>query len=177
MPGISYTLNEALIVTTTQNNFTAAQDITSSASQQPCTINGGTLKREATIHTRAAGTFSTTGTPTLILGPYLGTTALGVNSALTTASGAATLPWLLDTWTVVNTDGTSGKAKTTGTLTYGTTLTAITTIPIPAIALADVTIDTTVGAVWSVKATWSVASVSNIITCSHFSVEYTNMPA
>jgi hypothetical protein len=53
----------------------------------------------------------------------------------------------------------------------GTSVSAITFNPIPATALATVTIDTTTAKQITVGATWSAASSSNTLTCHHFGVE------
>lgn len=175
MAGYESLLNEPLVASITNNTFTSALDITSSTTQPPFVIPANFLQRGTTIKTTAFGSFSTTGTPTLILGTYFGTTALAVNVALTAASGAATLPWRLETTTVIRADGTSGAAITQGFLDYGTTLTATTRIPVPGIALATVAIDTTVAASWTAKATWSASSASNIVVTYGYAVECLNL--
>lgn len=174
MPGYETLLNNPPISTLSFNTFTGPQDLTSSTTQAPFVLPANSLRRGATIKTTAGGTFSTTGTPTLVFGTYYGSTVLGVNVALTTASGAATLPWRYETTTVITAEGTSGTAITQGELWYGTTLTAITQIPVPGIALVAVTLDTTAATQWSVKATYSASSGSNIVTCSTFLVEHMN---
>lgn len=176
MAGYATLLNGDIPLTQTLsfNTFTGPQDLTSksTATSQPgLTLPANFLKRGMVIRTTAGGNFSTTGTPTLVFGTYYGSTALGVNVALTTASGAATLPWRLETTTTFQTDGAAGTAITQGELWYGTTLTAVTQIPIPGIALATVTVDTTASAAWAAKATYSASSASNIVTCSTFTVE------
>jgi hypothetical protein len=174
MPGYSQMLNEPLIAVISNASFTGPTDVTSSTTQPPLSIGAYSIQEGASIRTTAFGNFSTTATPTLVIGPYWGTTVLGVNVALTTASGAATLPWRLETTTSFHKVGSAGVARTQGTLVYGTTLTAVTTIPVPGIALADVTVDTTASALWTVKATWSASSASNIVTTSGFYVELLN---
>ena len=163
-------LNEPLLAAVSLNTFTGPQNLIrasgNGAYQAPPTeIQSYYLKRGTKIRTEAEGTFSTTGTPTLVFGVYFGTTPLGVNVALTTASGAVTLPWRLYAKTHVrNTDVPSAVVTTTtGWLEYGTTLTAITRIPIPGIAQATVNVDNSVTAELSVQATYSASSASNIV--------------
>lgn len=176
MPGYETLLNQPILAAITNNTFTAALDITSTTTQPPMVIPANFIMPDGNsiIKVSAFGTFSTTGTPTLVLGTYWGTTVLAVNVALTTASGAATLPWRLETTTMVRAAGTSGAAMTQGFLDYGTTLTATTRIPVPGIALATVAIDTTAAAALTVKATWSASSSSNIVVTHGFTVECLN---
>src|SRR6266540_2815744 len=124
---------------------------------QPTIIPVNYLKTGSTIRAEAWGTFSTTATPTLVFGVYFGATVLAVNVALTTASGAVTLPWHLSTLTHVRSTANYAAVTTItqGLLWYGTTLTAITSIPIPGIAAATVNVDNTVAAELSVQATFS----------------------
>jgi len=56
-------------------------------------------------------------------------------------------------------------------LIYGTTLTAVTMIPVPGIALATTTVDNSAAAAWSVQATYSASSSSNIVVLHGWSVE------
>ena len=161
-------LNDPVLTPVTSDTFTGPQDLmagTHSAAAQPCIIPVNYLKAGSTILTRAAGSFSTTATPTLVLGVYFGTTALSVNVALTTASGAVTLPWLLECVSTVRSTApdTAATVITNGYLTYGTTLTAVTTIPVPGIAAATVSIDNSAAQPWTVKATYGASSSSNIV--------------
>lgn len=175
-------LNDPLLAANTINTFTGPQDLIRATGNgtfqaQPLILPVNYLKAGTTIRTEAFGTFSTTGTPTLVFGVYTGVattyTALSVNVALTTASGAATLPWHLRTITKIR--STSNYAAcvsmTQGELWYGTTLTATTQVPIPGIALATVNIDNSVAIEWAVCATFSASSASNIIVLHDWTVE------
>lgn len=169
-------LNPPLLFSVTSDTFTGPQDLvagTHSLGAQPCTIPANYLQTGTAIRTEAWGSFSTTGTPTLVFGVYYGTTALAVNVALTTASGAVTLPWHLRTITHVRSiqPATSVVTITQGELWYGTTLTATTQIPIPGVALATTNLDNTAAQNWSVKATYSASSASNIVVLHAFTVE------
>lgn len=169
-------LNDPLVGPVTSNTFTGPQDLvagTVAPAAQPCIIPVNYLKDGGIIRTTAWGTFSTTGTPTLVFGTYFGATALAVNVALTTASGAVTLLWRMITLTTIysTNPNTAIVTSTAGELAYGTTLTATTQIPIPGIAQASVNIDNSVAAAWSVKATYSASSASNIVVLRGFAVE------
>jgi hypothetical protein len=174
--GYSSMLNDPLAGPVTSNTFTGPQDLvagTVAPAAQPLIIPANYLKDGGTYRTTAWGTFSTTGTPTLVFGTYFGTTALAVNVALTTASGAATLMWKMVTLTTVYTSNpnTAIATSTAGELVYGTTLTATTQIPIPGIAQANVNVDNSAAQAWSVKATYSASSASNIVVLRGFVVE------
>lgn len=168
-------LNDPLLAAVTSDTFTGPQDLvagTHAANAQPCVIPVNYFKNGSTLWTRAAGSFSTTATPTFVFGVYYGATALAVNVAFTAASGAVTLPWLLDLETTVRTTSpdTAVVTITNGYLTYGTTLTAVTTIPVPGIAAATVTLDNTGAQAWAVKATCGTSSSSNIVVMHSFRV-------
>lgn len=175
-------LNDPLLASNSINTFTGPQDLIRATGNgvfaaQPCIIPVNYLKAGTAIRTEAFGSFSTTATPTLVFGVYTGVTttytALAVNVALTTASGAATLPWRLRTTTHIRSTANSAAMTsiTQGDLWYGTTLTAITQIPIPGIALATTNIDNTASVEWAVCATFSASSASNIIVLHGWSVE------
>ena len=124
-------------------------------------------------------TFSTTGTPTLLLGFYYGGvagTALAESSAITTGSGAASwsarLRWS-GKWTAV---GSSGSVAGHGTLELGTSLTAFTVRPIPEVAASRTvsSLDTTAAKSITVGAQWGTSSASNTITCNNFVLTWLN---
>ena len=126
----------------------------------------------------AWGQFSTTGTPTLLLGFYYGAVAgvaLAATAATTTGSGAAAWPWSMVYYGKVRTIGTTGTITGQGVLQLGTSLTASTAVALPATAAArTVTIDTTTLKNITVGAQWGTQSVSNTLTCDDFSVKIIN---
>jgi hypothetical protein len=169
-------INDPLLAAVTNNTFTGPQNLIKTGaaySAQPTIIPVNYLKPGTTFRTEAFGTFSTTATPTLVFGVYYGATALGVNVALTTASGAVTLDWHLRTSTIVRnaTVPSAVVTVTQGELWYGTTLTAITQIPIPGVALATVNVDNTTANEWSVQATYGTSSASNIVVLHGLTIE------
>jgi hypothetical protein len=127
------------------------------------------------LRLKACGTFSNTGTPTLILGFYVGAvagTALAATSAITTTTGATNWPWSMALDVQVRTLGSSGTVMPmNGFIDLATSLTAVTRRPIPETALATVTWDTTASKALTVGATWGTSSASNTLTCLDFDVE------
>jgi|GEM_PF-1664136 len=130
------------------------------------------LQPGSKLKLEAEGEFSTTATPTLVLGFALGilgaTGSLGTpvvlaeSAAITTGSGAASWPWRLEYRGIVTAVGTAGSITGEGDLELGTSLTALSTSPIPVtLALRTVAIDTTIQRGVGVVATWGTSSVSN----------------
>lgn len=123
-------------------------------------------------------TFSTTGTPTLLLGFYYGGvagSALAASSAITTGSGAASWSARMRYKGKVTAIGASGSITGHGTLELGTSLTAFTLRPIPEVAASrTVTIDTTTAKSITVGAQWGTSSASNTITCNNLDVTILN---
>lgn len=127
------------------------------------------------VEIRAMGEFSTTGTPTLLIGIYYGGVAglaLAATTAITTASGAASFPWQLDYRGVFRTIGSSGTINGQGRLYLGTSLVAASVNILPATAAArTVTVDTTSAKAITIGAQWGTASASNTATCNDISVK------
>ena len=132
------------------------------------------LQAGSALRLTAFGVFSTTATPTLLLGFYYGGVAgvaLAASAAITTGSGVTNVPWRLEATTTVRSVGSSGTAMTHGILNLGTSVSAVNTAPIPATALATVTIDTTAAKAITVGAQWGTSSPSNTVTCHGFYIE------
>jgi len=128
----------------------------------------------ATIRLTAFGFFSNTSTPTLLLGFYYGGVAgvaLAATGATTTTTGATNWPFRAEMTGTIRSTGSSGTIITQGFVDLATSLTAVTRIPIPATALAVVTIDTTSAKAITLGAQWGTSSSSNTITCAQMSVE------
>lgn len=132
------------------------------------------LELGSEIEIRAAGQLSTTGTPTLLLGAYLGGVAgvaLGATAAITTASGAAAFPWIMEYRGVVRALGSAGSINGQGWVALGTSLTVGSVNMLPATAAArTVTIDTTTAKSITIGAQWGTASASNTLTVNDISV-------
>ncbi len=141
-------------------------------------IPGLQLSIGSELELSAAGSFSTTGTPTLLLGFYFGGVAgvvLAASSAITTGSAAASWPWRMDYRGVIRSLGTGSQIVGQGTLYLGTSLTAFTVRPIPETSAArTVTIDTTVAKSVTVGAQWGTSSASNALICDDLSVKAVN---
>lgn len=133
------------------------------------------LQAGSALRFTAFGVFSTTATPTLLLGFYYGGvagTALATTGAVTTASAVTNVPWRMYAEATVWTTGTTGTISVQGEAKLGATVaTWNTQIPIPVTALATVTIDTTAAKALTVGAQWGTSSASNTITCRGFYVE------
>lgn len=141
------------------------------------TLSAGQLNEGTIIRLTAFGTFSNTGTPTLLLGFYYGGvagTALAASSAITTTTGATNWYWRMEYDGTVRTTGSSGTIMGSGKLYIPTSLTAWTIRPIPETALATVTIDTTLSKILTVGAQWGTSSASNTLTNIHFDVTLVN---
>lgn len=148
------------------NTFTAKQNVTT-AGNVPV-IPAGKLRAQTKLHVAARGNFSTTGTPTLGLGFWIGTRALAmtidlaISSLITTGSGAAAWPWMMEWDGICTATGTAGSLIGQGWLCLGTALTTISTVPIPiTAALRTVAIDTTIERAIGISAAFSASSGSN----------------
>jgi len=133
------------------------------------TLPANFLQIGSSLTLRAWGKFSTTGTPTLLLGFYYGGvagTALATSGAVTTGSGVTNVPWRLELDVPVWTTGTSGTCEPQGFYMLGTSVSAYATPgPLPVIAQATVTIDTTAAKILTVGAQWGTANASNTVQC------------
>lgn len=162
------------------NTFTTKQNVTTLGNVP--VIPGTKLRAGSKLSVSARGNFSTTATPTLQLGFWIGTRALAMtidlalSSAITTGSGAAAWPWIME-W-----DGFCTKADVSGTLLgqgllyLGTSLTTFATpVPIPLTqALRTVAIDTTVERAVGVMAAFSASSISNQVQVDDLRVSVLN---
>lgn len=129
------------------------------------------------LEMHAYGTFSNTGTPTLLLGFYYGAvagTALAATSAITTTTGATNWQWVAHWEGEVRSVGATGTIIGHGYVDLATSLTATTHRPIPETALATVTIDTTTAKAITVGAQWGANSASNTLTCHGFRINIRN---
>lgn len=154
------------------NTFTTKQDVSPRPGGMP-RIPAGALNIGDRLEFQAEGEASSTGTPSLTLGLYLGTfdDASGSTPAITTdiiisaataiATGAA-WPWRLWAQAKVIKTGSSGLLNVWGLLFFPTSLTAVTISLLPATAAArQVAINTTIDNRIGVSGTWSASSVSN----------------
>lgn len=175
MPGMTWTtlLNspQPTAAGTALNTSTTLTDI--SVAPQ-FTLPANFLTAGSALSLEAWGIFSTTGTPTLLLGFYYGGVAgvaLGTTGAITTGSGVANVPFRIKLDVDVWTSGTSGTAKTQGYCGFGTSVSAWTWLPIPNTAnTGTVTVDTTAAKAVTVGAQWSASSASNTVTLHGFKI-------
>lgn len=152
------------------NNFTTKQNV--APSPLPV-IPGGKLRVGSKLSLRAHGDFSTTGTPNITLGFWFGTSTgtitgdIALSSAITTGTGAAAWPWVMEWEGICTGTGTAGTLLGSGFLMLGTSLTAFASpvpIPITAALRTVSSFDTTIERAVGVSGTWSAASASNQIT-------------
>lgn len=138
------------------------------------TVPANYLQPGMLLRLTAFGTFSNTGTPTLLLGFYVGAiagTALAATSAITTTTGATSWQWRMEYQGRIRSIGSSGTIMGGGWVDLATSLTAVTHRPIPETALATVTWDTTAAKALTVGAQWGTSNASNTLTCVHFDVD------
>jgi hypothetical protein len=106
------------------------------------------------------------------LGVYWGGvagTALATTGAITQGSGVTNVPWAIELWTGIRSIGTAGTAMSHGSAKFGTSVSALADeVPVPATALATVSIDTTAAKLLSLGATWGTNSASNTLTLQGF---------
>jgi hypothetical protein len=155
--------------------FTTRQDV--SPFPLPV-VQGNDLEIGQKIVVEAEGEFSTTGTPTLSIGTYIGTvagvitTVLAEYTAAATGSAAAAWPWSLS-WRgiVLGPLGATCSVLGQGAVILGSSLVAVTTLPIPSTqALRTITWDTTIARAIGICATWGTSSASNTIKTNNLSV-------
>lgn len=159
-------------------SFTARQDV----SDQPLpVINANQLRAQTKLRIHAIGEFSTTGTPTLVWGLYIGTaaavisTVIAESSVITLGNNAASWPWEMQWSGKCTANGVSGSVTGSGHLIYGTSLTAVTVVPIPiTLALRTFTWDTTIQRCVGVCATYSASSASNTFKTYDLTVQLRN---
>lgn len=153
-------------------NSTTATDV-SPAPQ--FTLPANFLQIGSALRFEAFGVLSTTGTPTMNLGIYYGGVAgvaLATTGAITQGSGVTNVPWRVSLLTLVRSIGASGTAMSHGNTYFGSSVSALSAeVPMPATALATVSIDTTAAKVLSLGATWGTANASNTLTLHGFTVE------
>lgn len=149
------------------NTFTTKQNVTTLGNVP--VIPGGKLRAGSKLEISARGNFSTTATPTLSLGFWIGTRALAmtidlaISSAITTGSGAAAWPWIMRWEGLCTKADPAGSLLGQGELILGTALTTFAAdVPIPiTAALRTVAVDTTIERAIGVSAAFSASSASN----------------
>lgn len=155
--------------------YASSSSLTDVSPTPQTTLPANLLVPGMRLRMTAFGTFSNTSTPTLLLGFYYGGiagVALCAIGATTTTTGATNWPFRLEATGVVRTEGSTGTIMVHGFVDLATSLTAVTRIPMPATALATVTIDTTAAKAVTVGAQWGTSSASNTLTCHEHLVEW-----
>jgi len=133
------------------------------------------LEAGSELELNASGSFSNTGTPTLLLGFYFGGVAgvaLAASAAVTTTTAAASWPWQLHYRGVVRSIGTAGSIQGQGRLYLPTAINVFQVRAIPeTLAARTVTINTTIVQNITVGAQWGTSSASNTLTVNDISVK------
>lgn len=135
------------------------------------TLPANFLDPGMTLWFTAWGRFSTTATPTLLLGLYYGGVAgvaICATAAITTPSAVTNQTWRFEGEARVRTIGSSGTIL--GVAVAENVSTTATNMA-PATAPTAATIDTTAAKALTIGAQWGTNSASNTITCHHFAVE------
>lgn len=172
---------------TTIGTFTTKRDI----SPAPCpVIWPGMLRIGSKIKIECEGEWSSTGSPTFVLGLYYGvaldastgiplaiTGTLAESAAVTVGAGAAAWPWRMEWRGLVTALGTAGSVLGQGDLeAAGTAISSFSStqaIPITQ-ALRTVAIPTGGPLVVGVCATCSASSASNTVKVNNLSVQLLN---
>jgi len=151
-------------------------------------IPAGRLDIGSMLKIEAEGEWScTTGSPTIILGLYLGThdgtlaipaivTDIALSSAMACGAGALTgMPWRLEWRGKCIKVGSAGQLVGNGELNFGTSLTAFNNVPIPITqALRTLAINTTVENAIGVSGTWSASNAANSLTTYNLTASILN---
>lgn len=159
------------------NTSTALTDVAPSAGLEQV-MPGSSMFVGQLFRFTARGIFSTSATPNLTLGVYLGTpgtisgaTALATTGTVATLSGAANNVWELEAISRVATLGSSGTILTLGSVSGISATTAVNMMPATSSNGGSATINTTSALGFMLGATWGTNSSANTLTCYHFLVE------
>lgn len=151
--------------------YASATALTDVSPTPNITLPANFLEIGMTIWWTAWGRFSTTSTPTLLLGLYYGGvagTAICATAAVTTPSAVTNQTWRFEGEARVRSIGSSGTIIGTGVVEN---ISTVATNMAPATAPATATIDTTAAKALTIGAQWGTNSASNTLTCHHFAVE------
>jgi hypothetical protein len=175
-------LNDPLLASNTINTFTGPQNLIRATGNgayvaQPTIIPVNYLKPGTFIRVHAWGTYSSLTSATLSFGTYIGPTltvaTLAVSAAQTAGTTPALWPWDLWTETIVRSTVVPSAVvtHTHGSLDFGTSLTAVTRVPVPGVAMTTVNLDNTVALELGVGCTYGASSASNIVVLHGLTIE------
>jgi len=122
----------------------------------------------ATLRIRAAGVYSTTGTPTLLLRALFGNSIV-TDALLTTALNSSNRHWTIEGEMIVRSAGAAGTMLRGWGLVGIGGASPIETVP--SSTTGTFTMDTTIAQICQVNAQWGEASPSNTITMQAFTAE------
>ena len=135
-------------------------------------LPANTLEVGSLLRFEAFGRYSTTTTPTLLIGIYYGAVAgvaIAATAALTTPSSVTNNSWYLRGQARVRSVGSSGTIL--GAISVEGVSAAAAVNLGPATAPATAAIDTTAAKALTVGAQWGTNNAANTLTCHHFAVE------
>jgi hypothetical protein len=166
----------------TSNTFTGPQDISTGTTGTlgvPLTVPGNFFRVGQMWRFFAAGTYSVTGTPTLLFGIQIGSASQVASPALTASSGVTTMNWQFDVTGTIRTIGATTVATMicSGRLQYqaSSNTAAPAFLPMQAAPLAVGSgFNSTIANTLTPYATYSASSASNIVVMHEWGVEYLN---
>jgi hypothetical protein len=122
---------------------------------------------------KGAGTYGTTGTPTLNLKVKLGTVVLASTGAITMGSSISNRGFSFEVKVTLMSVGAAGTVEAHGCVTFSTA--SATSALVSLFSTAPIAVDTNVASSVSVTAQWGTASASNTITLRQLYIEYLNI--
>ncbi len=163
---------------TALSNSTSNTDITAGGNNaaQAFTLPANFLQVGMQLRVRANGIVSTSGTPNLTLGVYLGGvagTALATTTASATASSLSNQAWVLSADMRVEAVGSSGSIRTIGTVSGGFGG-GLAYLGSGSSSGNNVTVDTSTSKILTVGAQWGTQSSSNSVQLMQWIIELLN---
>jgi hypothetical protein len=131
------------------------------------TLAAAYLTAGRSLHIRAMGFVSTTGTPNLTLKFKLGSTVIASTGAVATGSGLANALWTVDVWLTCRTTGATGTVFAQGQAFVAAAYE-------PMVNTTTSTIDTTGTLAMQVTAQFSAADPANTITGTNVYIQKVN---
>jgi hypothetical protein len=166
------------------NTFTTKKDVSPLPLPR---IPGGVLMVGDVLEVEAEGEYSCATGVVATPGLYLGTfddaagstpaivTDIALASAITTGTSPAAWSWHMRWRGKITKTGASGSMTGSGNLDFGTSLTALTTTPIPiTAALRVVAINTTIDNRIGVSWTWGASAAGNTVTSYNLTTQRQN---
>jgi hypothetical protein len=154
--------------------YASSTTLTAVSPTPDVTIPANFLTVGSRLRVTARGRYSTTATPTLILGLYyggVGGVAAGVSSAITMPSGVTNMSWEFEAMIDIRTAGSAGTGFVQGHWIYSSAATTTLSVLVPGSVPATFVADTTTAKALVLGATWGTNSASNTLTVHQWLVE------